>query len=1084
MKTISAPFHPDLEEALVAAVLQCKNADLLAPLLILVPSDLMRRRLKILFSRERRWALLNVHVLTFFQLSRRLNEGSGGIATEARDDLFLEEALRQIIRTRQPGAEPYAGIETRAGGCAALWQTLRDLRDGMVDPAIALEALREGHFRERASQRLAELLTLFQTFQRFCQTRSLVAQADLDQRATEQVAHSEFLGAFTQVFYYGFYDLTQVQLDVFHAVARRCPTTLYFPLLDVRPGHDAWSFAARFYERYVQGHSGESPRSPDPAPLPARARLFDDQPERCYAPPPQNWHSTIASAFGLHDEIAWAAKEILRLNEHEQMPFHEIGVVARGLESYGPIATSIFHQHCIPVAGRFETPLGENPLAKTVNLLLSLPGKDYLRSQVIDFLASPYVQIQAVLGRPFKPRPDLWDLATRELAICKGIGEWHRLRLYSRRSLRLLQASDDDEPRYLQIPPAQLTALADIVDTLVADLSRVPSHASWQEFAQVWRGLLKKYLGIAQDAASAPADGSAAAVILKILGQLAALDAIDNQVSLADFSHTFSHWIERSHAGEDRRNRDGVMVLSATAARGLSFRALFVLGMNESVFPRTIREDAFLRDSDREVIERDLGYKVNPKLTAFDEEKLLFTLLVGAARERLYCSYQRADESGRVLAPSWYLGELQRALAAANARVSAIDLPRSSVDKRATKPFDSEEYLLPTELGVRMTLQGDDPTALIEAAVPLADIYRTGRSIIAELDRSSSQLLAFDGLLADPEPHWKKISQRGTAPTTLENYARCPFQFFARHLLRLKPLDWPEELLGPSPAEFGQLGHSILDGFYRNLIEQGYFTGNASKIDIDECLQAVANHAFADYQNQSPTGYPLLWEQIKDGLRESLRQVVAQDLAELARSGFQPVSLETNVTAHLPEEWPEPLNHLPVHGRMDRVDATASSHGAQQQLRVIDYKFKFGANPKTEDNNLALGALRGIRLQPPIYLQLAQKWANEHGMGGSPNIEAQFYYVAPNWAEGPLATKSYTAKDLTEKGGTATLETIAYLAEGVRRGRFFMNRGEACGICDVARICRKNHPPSVWRAENDPTTQSHQALRKKTLKHL
>ena len=94
--------------------------------------------------------------------------------------------------------------------------------------------------------------------------------------------------------------------------------------------------------------------------------------------------------------------------------------------------------------------------------------------------------------------------------------------------------------------------------------------------------------------------------------------------------------------------------------------------MNEGVFPRTIREDAFLRDRDREVLERDLGYKVSQKLAAFDEEKLLFTLLVGAARERLYCSFQRADDSGRGLAPSWYVDELKRALndTAANAKRS------------------------------------------------------------------------------------------------------------------------------------------------------------------------------------------------------------------------------------------------------------------------------------------------------------------------------------------------------------------------------------------------------------------------------
>ena len=138
MQTVLGPFHPDLENALVDAIARHKDTDLLCPLLILVPSDLLRRRLKIHLTRERGLALLNVQLLTFHQLSLRLNAECGNTPTVLHSDLFLEEALRQIIRTGQPGAEPFAGIEERAGGCAALWQTLRDLRDGLVDPALAL----------------------------------------------------------------------------------------------------------------------------------------------------------------------------------------------------------------------------------------------------------------------------------------------------------------------------------------------------------------------------------------------------------------------------------------------------------------------------------------------------------------------------------------------------------------------------------------------------------------------------------------------------------------------------------------------------------------------------------------------------------------------------------------------------------------------------------------------------------------------------------------------------------------------------------------------------------------------------------
>ena len=78
MQTILGPFHPDLENGLVEEILKHKSADLLTPLLILTPSDLLRRRLKILLTRERRLALLNVQLLTFYQLSLRLHAESNG----------------------------------------------------------------------------------------------------------------------------------------------------------------------------------------------------------------------------------------------------------------------------------------------------------------------------------------------------------------------------------------------------------------------------------------------------------------------------------------------------------------------------------------------------------------------------------------------------------------------------------------------------------------------------------------------------------------------------------------------------------------------------------------------------------------------------------------------------------------------------------------------------------------------------------------------------------------------------------------------------------------------------------------------
>ena len=236
--------------------------------------------------------------------------------------------------------------------------------------------------------------------------------------------------------------------------------------------------------------------------------------------------------------------------------------------------------------------------------------------------------------------------------------------------MKLSQISDDEERRFIEIPAAQLRDLATILDGLDKALSRLPARASWAGYAALWKQMFGAYLGI-QPEPSRNFNSTEILIckqIIETLDQISGLDVVEADVSLREFSETFQHWLERSAIVETDKNVAGVAVSSASAARGIKFRALFIVGMNEGVFPRTIREDAFLRDRDREVLERDLGYKVSQKLAAFDEEKLVFTLLVNSVTDRLYCLYQRSDESGRVLAPSWYLAELKRSLSGAQQR--------------------------------------------------------------------------------------------------------------------------------------------------------------------------------------------------------------------------------------------------------------------------------------------------------------------------------------------------------------------------------------------------------------------------------
>jgi ATP-dependent helicase/nuclease subunit B len=524
----------------------------------------------------------------------------------------------------------------------------------------------------------------------------------------------------------------------------------------------------------------------------------------------------------------------------------------------------------------------------------------------------------------------------------------------------------------------------------------------------------------------------------------------------------------------------GVSVLNATAARGLSYRALFVAGMNEGVFPRSIREDAFMRDYDREVLERDLGYKISQKLAGYDEERLIFALLASSTQERLYCSFQRSDESGRVLAPSWYLIELKRALAGAGAeQIVEHTFPRSLEHKAASKPFDREDLLLPEELAIRLSLSGKDAQSLIEQADLSPHLFEQGLRTIERIDLSTERLHDFDGMIAAPAEYWQHVSERGLSPTALELYARCPFQYFARQVLGLERLETPETALGPSLAEFGELGHLILKLTYQDLIRRGHFSSRLSAATIDTILIAAAESAFKEYEAYHPIGYPLIWETLRETLTELIRNVLTLDLKELAESGYLPADFESEITDKMPADWPEPLNGLTIRGRMDRIDIDQ----ARNRTRVVDYKFKFGSKPSPEDNNLCRAALRAERLQPPFYSLLGKTLRRRvDPQSADTEIGASFYYIASRWNEGPLLTRTFDASQLTGTIGEEIKATIAQLARGIQAGNFFLQKGEHCRYCEVAEICRKNHPPSLWRAENDAGTAAHRHLRDKDIK--
>src|SRR5213594_3712941 len=489
LSVVTGPFHPDLETALVSEVRSLKQENPLAPLALIVPSKQLARRVKWLLAVEQGLALLDVHVLTFHRLAETLIEEGRENQPAQVNGSFREELLRYLVDRGVPGADAFRDRRGMQGLWTGLWATIQDLKEARVDPTAVVQALDEGRLRSEDPARLAALVRLYAAVLEVDRALRLADPDDLAALAKERVGDSAFLKRMTRICYYGFYDLTQGQLDFFKAVAGAYPVTLFFPL---RPASLAYRFAQRFFETYIHGLAirvGGGPTQGAP-PTPTSSSLADEM------TPAIRGTCRIVSAIGVEDEVAAAAKEILRLIEDGNCDPLEIGVVARTLDPYLPALRRVFDDNRIPFACPVGEPLIHEPLVKTLIRFLRLPVETFPRAAVIEVLTSPAFRLAS---KPdLVPRPDLWDWATRRLGIVRGnpedgsLGDWLRLERAAKTGIGVPADDDAEQPR-VAIAAEQVALVFDLVARLHRALSALPETAGWDAYTEAFLRLLGEY---------------------------------------------------------------------------------------------------------------------------------------------------------------------------------------------------------------------------------------------------------------------------------------------------------------------------------------------------------------------------------------------------------------------------------------------------------------------------------------------------------------------------------------------------------------------------------------------------------------
>ena len=976
---------------------------------VLVGSNLQRLSMRRVLA-SRLGPTANVRFFTPVDLAAALRDRGPGVARQAlpdgADTLLVDGILRELaaegsLRRLQPGV---------AGVAEAVASSLTDLREAHLSSDGFARALRRPD--DPKLHELAQIYARYETLIARFRDRTSLYEDALDPLLPDDAVHAALGGG--PLIVAGIYDVPMVQLQLLRRVAAVADVHVVLVRDAARP---ALEFAEEFASRLIG--AGATASAEPTAPAGASA-------------PPRRDYFSAPSRQAEAEEIT---RRALALAREQGVPFHEIAILHRLDHAADDTIVAALRRADVPVYRAAGQPLRHTAVGRAVLVLLDLLLLAPERHRLLEFFASPVAAPRIPPG--VRAKPVLWERHSKQAGMVSG---WPRfqdqLDLYTE-GLRRRDAQGR----------AHETAeeLCGVVRELAARSAALAGCGNWAAFVATFLGVLDDY--VAGDEAQLGGEGVAALALARAqIGALARLDDAGIRADASRFRTAAARALRRAVLNDRDALRRGVFVGNVSAARSVRFRALFLVECAERIFPPLVRQDPLLLDGERNDINRRVGHPVLAvKRERAREEPLLFELLQQSASDFLTISWaRRTNTTGAPKLPSPLLlasipGDAVRELASVDELYGLGVIAKLPARLAGAAPAPA--HARAGDWSRTMTaLDGSDfRLAILEAAgkgaaqTLLTRLWPAHqRYADARRSRNSGRFGAWDGVVPAEEMSDSPLG-RSASPTSLEDYATCPYRYYLKQVLRLGAVPEPAEALQMTPLDRGSMVHDILERWVLEARQTGAIW--ADFLADDTRLMAIAEEEFEKQQRGGLSGLPATWAVVKHEVVADLRALLVEERRRAA-DGYAPLFDPEWGFEDLDLELPNGET-LRFGGRIDRVD-----RGPEGAI-AIDYKT--GAASKQGGDYRS-----GAALQLPVYLQAVARET------GDPveEVRAEYWYAT---RRGKFTRSGISGREvINDRQYWDALEAIT---DGIRGGRFFPHPGDGnpprpnCRYCDYLSVC-------------------------------
>lgn len=688
-----------------------------------------------------------------------------------------------------------------------------------------------------------------------------------------------------------------------------------------------------------------------------------DLPYTTYNKEAGNIKLTIAK--NQYEEIENVAREISKLVRKEGYRYRDIGVITKNLEDYSSLCKAIFSEYEIPVFIDEKKDITSDIFVKYVLAILDIFAKNWSYEAVFNYLKSGIVKVDRlyelenyclkwnIKGSKWYEKP--WDFGEEDTFEAEQKEVITPL-LEFRKNLNSKNTAEKISEELYKFILKNCDAYQN------TNKQAQKKSENKQEKNELSNKDVDKEGLINLDNYNA---------VIDVIDEIAELFK-DVKMSFDTYSKLLKTGIQTKEIGQIPQTQDKVTVGDVNRSKTHKVRAIFIIGVNDGVFPSVPSSEGFFNDKDRENLKEEGLELAKGTLEKMYEENFNIYKAFSTAEERLYISYPASDVDDKPLRKSTTISKLRRIFPKLKENTYIDDSLNKAKENLKLEKDNAN-------VGEQHSLQDNCINEAPEAEMNIYTKEVTFSELLSHINNMNGSWYevynwyknnpkysyrlekALEGLEYTNLP--EKINKHNvqklygdtlhTTVSRLEQYKSCEFSYYLKYGLKLSS----KEKMDIKPVDTGSFMHDVVDTFFKeNENVKGISDEELKKIldkIVEDKLSMPRNYIFtatAKYRNLVTRLKKVIFYSMKyivQSLKNSEFDVMQTEL-EFGNNTYPPIEMTL-----------DDGKRVSITGKIDRIDIAKAPNG--KYIRIIDYK------SSTKDIELNK-VIAGLQLQLLTYV--------------------------------------------------------------------------------------------------------------------